>query len=126
LTLHWREIVDLAIAYLLAFPVGWERELHERSAGLRTFPLICVASCGFAIIAAGALVGADAQSRVIQGLIGGIGFVGAGTILRVRRVVHGTATAASILVTGVIGIAVAYHYYDVAVVLSILSLLCAG
>ncbi len=119
---HWRDIIDLLVAYLLAIPVGWEREQHERSAGLRTFPLVCVASCGFALIAARALEGHDAQSRVIQGLIGGIGFIGAGTILRVSRVVHGTATAASILITGAIGLSVAYHFYDVAVLLSVLSL----
>jgi putative Mg2+ transporter-C (MgtC) family protein len=115
-------ILDLLIAYALALPVGWERERHERSAGLRTFPLVAVASCGFVIVASRALVGVDAQSRVIQGLIGGIGFIGAGTILRVKRMVHGTATAASLLVTGIIGISVAYHYYDIAVVLSIISL----
>lgn len=120
--IHHQAILDLLIAYLLAVPVGWERERHERSAGLRTFPLVAVASCGFAIVAAGALVGPDAQSRVIQGLIGGIGFIGAGTIMRGPDRVHGTATAASILVTGIIGIAVAYHFYDIAVVLSAMAL----
>ncbi len=123
--IDFRVILDLLIAYALAIPVGWEREHHERSAGLRTFPLVAVASCGFVIVAIKALGSPDPQSRVIQGLIGGIGFIGAGTIIQRshKRIVHGTATAASILVTGVIGVSVAYRMYDIAVTLSLLSLL---
>jgi putative Mg2+ transporter-C (MgtC) family protein len=119
---NWSNILHLAISYLLALPAGWERERHERSAGLRTYTLISVASCGFVLIAREALVDANAQARIIQGLIGGIGFIGAGTILRGKGAVHGTATAASILVTGIIGTAVAYRMYDMAVVLSAISL----
>lgn len=115
-------ILDLVIAYLVALPVGWERERHERSAGLRTFPLVCVASCALVAVVAKS-GGIDAQSRVIQGLIGGIGFIGGGTILKTGLAVHGTATAATILVTAVIGIAVAQHFYDIAIALSLLSLL---
>ncbi len=122
-TVDIQTLADILIAYIVAAPVGWERERHERSAGLRTFPLVSVAACAFVAISARAMHGADAQSRVIQGLIGGVGFIGAGTILRAGHSVHGTATAASILVTGVIGIAVAYHFYDVAVLLSVISLL---
>ncbi len=115
-------LIDIAVAYLVALPVGWERERHERSAGLRTFPLVSVAACALiAVVAKSA--GPDAQSRVIQGFIGGIGFIGGGTILKTGQSVHGTATAASILVTAVLGICVAYHMYDVAIVLSAISLI---
>lgn len=115
-------LADIIAAYLLALPVGWERERHERSAGLRTFPLVSVAAC--ALVAVMAVNGGpDAQSRVIQGFIGGIGFIGGGTILRSGQTVHGTATAASILVTAVLGTCVAYHLYDVAVLLSLISLI---
>ena len=58
----------------------------------------------------------------MQGLIGGIGFIGAGTIMKVQRQVHGTATAASLLVTAIIGMAVAYDFYDIGILLSGLSL----
>lgn len=119
-TLHPQALVDILVAYLLALPVGWERERHERSAGLRTFPLVAVAACGIAAVTAQALDGA-AQSRVIQGFIGGIGFLGGGTILKTRMTIHGTATAASILVTAVLGVAVAYHLYDIGILLSGLS-----
>jgi putative Mg2+ transporter-C (MgtC) family protein len=123
MTVDWWAIVKIGAAYLLALPVGWERERHERSAGLRTFPLVCVATCAFVLI--GIKVFPDSggdQSRVLQGLIGGIGFIGAGTIIRVQKQIHGTATAASLLATAIIGIAVAYGLYDLAVVLSGLSL----
>ncbi len=119
---HLQAILDLLIAYALALPVGWEREKHERSAGLRTFPLVSVASCAFIVISAHASYDPSAQARVFQGLIGAVGFIGAGTIIKGQQIVHGTATASSILATGAIGIAVAYHLYDVAVVLSVLSL----
>ena len=118
---HPQILIDIVVAYLMALPVGWEREEHERSAGLRTFPLVSVAAC--ALVAIVAKEGdTAAQSRVVQGLIGGIGFIGGGTILKSDLTIRGTATAASILVTAVLGVGVAYHLYDVAVVLSVLSL----
>ena len=43
-------IVSLAVAYALAFPVGWDREKDARSAGIRTFPLVAIASCGFVLV----------------------------------------------------------------------------
>jgi putative Mg2+ transporter-C (MgtC) family protein len=119
--IEWRGLLDLLIAYLVALPVGWERERFERSAGLRTFPLVAVASAGFVIIAERALHDSNAVARVIQGLIGGIGFVAGGAILKYKLGVHGTATASSLLATGAMGIAVAYRQYDIAVALSGLS-----
>ena len=124
MNIEWVEILKILIAYVLALPAGWDRERHERSAGLRTFPLVAVASCAFVSLSIrffGEHV--DAQSRVIQGLIGGVGFIGAGTILHSAKKVHGTATASSLLITGAIGMAVAFGYYDAAVVLSIISFL---
>ncbi len=47
----WPHIVALVAAYLLAIPIGWNREKEDRSAGLRTFPLVAVAACGFARVA---------------------------------------------------------------------------
>ena len=121
--IDWVSLLKIVIAYALALPVGWERERHERSAGLRTFPLVAVASCAYILVGVRYFgTHYDAESRVIQGLIGGIGFIGAGTILRVQHEVVGTATAASLLATGIIGMAVAFGIYDIAVLLSALSL----
>lgn len=112
-------IRDLAIAYVLAFLIGWNREKEERSAGLRTFPLVAVAACGF-IQATQGLVGQnpEAMARIIEGIITGMGFIGGGAILKDQGQVKGTATAASLWATGAIGVAVALGAYDVAVVVT--------
>ena len=115
-------LAKIAAAYALALPVAWDREHEARSAGLRTFPLVAVASCGYSLMAGGIFVDRpDAQARLIEGLITGIGFIGGGAILKERGSVHGTATAASIWNTGAIGIAVAYGRYEIALVLSAIN-----
>ncbi|RZI72469.1 MAG: MgtC/SapB family protein [Pseudomonas sp.] len=114
----------LAMAYALALPIGWNREREERSAGIRTFPLVAVATCGF--IQATERLTADspeAMARIIEGLITGMGFIGGGAILRRDDSVKGTATAASLWITGAIGVAVGVETYDVAIMLSGLTVL---
>lgn len=122
--LNWIEIgshlLDLAVAYILALPIGWERESQDRSAGLRTFPLVAIASCGFVLVAIRVLGETSVgQSRILEGLITGIGFIGGGAILKRADHTSGTATAASLWATGAIGGAVGYGLYDIAVMLSI-------
>jgi len=113
-------LIALAIAYALAFPIGWNREQAERSAGLRTFPLVAVATCGF-IQAAESItsISPEAMARIIEGLITGMGFIGGGAILRREDSVKGTATAASLWITGAIGVAAGIGSYDVALMLSL-------
>ncbi|HEX8380363.1 MAG TPA: MgtC/SapB family protein [Allosphingosinicella sp.] len=117
-------IFALAAAYLLALPVGWNREKEERSAGLRTFPLVAVAACGF-VQAAESLTAhePEAMARIVEGIITGMGFIGGGAILRLKDSVKGTATAASLWATGAMGTAVGLGSYDVAIVLSLITLL---
>lgn len=116
--------VALAISYALAFPIGWNRETEERSAGLRTFPLVAIASCGL-VQAAESMTSdnPEAMARIIEGLITGMGFIGGGAILRLKVSVKGTATAASLWVTGAIGISVGLGTYDVALMLAIVTFL---
>ena len=117
-------LVALAIAYVLALPVGWNREKEERSAGLRTFPLVAVAACGFIQAAEGLVVGhPEAMARIVEGVIVGMGFIGGGAILKQKDSVKGTATAASLWATGAVGTAVGLGSYDVAVVVSLITLL---
>ena len=117
-------IVAMIAAYLLALPVGWNREKEERSAGLRTFPLVAVAACGFVQAAESLTVGEpEAMARIVEGIITGMGFIGGGAILRLKDSVKGTATAASLWATGAMGTAVGLGSYDVAVVLSLITLL---
>jgi putative Mg2+ transporter-C (MgtC) family protein len=114
--------VALLAAYLLAIPIGWNREKEERSAGLRTFPLVAVAACGFIQAAETMAAGsAEALARVNEGVIVGMGFIGGGAILRLKDSVQGTATAASIWVTGAIGAACGLGVFDVALVLAIMA-----
>ena len=123
----WRiipHLTALAIAYVLALPIGWDREKQERSAGLRTFPLVALASCGF-VQGAERLTGhsPEAMARVVEGLITGVGFIGGGAILKHGSSVQGTATAASLWATGAIGAAVGLGSYDVAVVIAVFTFL---
>jgi putative Mg2+ transporter-C (MgtC) family protein len=113
----------LLVAYGLALPIGWNREKEERSAGIRTFPLVAVASCGF-VQAVETMMAHDpgAIARVLEGVIAGIGFLGGGAILQQKEGVKGTATAASLWVTGAIGVAAGLGNFDVAVVLTIFTL----
>lgn len=112
-------LAALAAAYALALPIGWDRERQERSAGLRTFPLVALASCGFVQAAEQYMANSpDAMARIIQGVITGIGFIGGGAILKQGSMVKGTATAASLWATGAVGSAVGLGSYDVAVVIA--------
>jgi putative Mg2+ transporter-C (MgtC) family protein len=116
-------LVALLVAYALAVPIGWNREHEERSAGLRTFPLVAVATCGFIQASESLFIDhPEAIARVLEGLITGMGFIGGGAILRHHESVKGTATAASLWITGAIGAAVGLGSYDVAIVLSILTM----
>jgi len=117
--------MKLTLAWALALPTGWWREREMHAVGIRTFPVVAVASCGYLLILRD-IPGADgwaATSRVLQGLVAGIGFVGGGAIVRDGMSVHGTATAASIWNTGAIGAAVALGKYEVAIVLAILNVI---
>ena len=113
----------MAIAYLLAMPIAWDREKSVRSAGLRTFPLVAVACCGFMLIGIFVLDSTDAEARVLYGIMTGIGFIGGGAIIKTEGQVSGTATAASIWNTGAIGTAVAWSRFEVALVLSLVNFL---
>jgi putative Mg2+ transporter-C (MgtC) family protein len=107
---------DLGIAYALAFVIGWNREREDRSAGLRTFPLVAVAACGFVQATEGLIRSEpEALARIAEGIITGIGFIGGGAILKGGGEVHGTATAAALWATGAIGLAAGLGAYDVAV-----------
>lgn len=123
LTFDWWPVATslgkIVLAYLLTVPIGWEREREAHSVGVRTFPIVAMASCGYLLIVPTG--DAAAQSRVLQGLITGIGFVGGGAILKEGATVKGTAAAASIWSTGVVGAAVAMGRYEVAVILSVLN-----
>ena len=115
-------ITALAVAYVLALPIGWDREKEERSAGLRTFPLVAIASCGFIQASESILQGSpEATARIVEGIIAGMGFIGGGAILKLKNAVRGTAIAASLWATGAVGTATGLGAYDIAVLLSLVT-----
>ena len=116
-------LLRIAAAFALALPLGWERGSGRSSVGFRTMPVVAMASCGFALTAIN-LPGADAESltRLLQGLMGGIGFIGGGAILKRNGSIQGLVTAATIWNVGAIGAATAYGRLEIAVVLSVINL----
>ena len=124
-SLDWRQtLIDflrVGLAFAFAVPIGWERHKSERNLGLRTFPIVAMAACGYMLIVKNAPgANAETQARLIQGLLGGIGFIGGGAILKEGTNVRGLATAASIWCTGAIGAAVAFEREEIALVLSLI------
>lgn len=111
----------LGAAILLGAAVGLEREWHRHRAGMRTMILISVGSGGFMLLGTEAFArdplsdtGQAEISRVIQGLIGGIGFLGAGTIIQNKGTVYGLTTAATVFCVAAIGAASGLGLFAVA------------
>lgn len=123
--INWGEVAttlfQIGTAYALALPVAWDREHEARTAGIRTFPLVSVAACGYMLVGIQVLDTTGAEARVMQAIIAGMGFIGGGAILKNKGTVRGTATAASIWLTGSIGVAVAFMRYEIAIVLAVLN-----
>lgn len=113
--------VNIFISFVLALPLGYNRETRSHSAGLRTFPLVSVASCGFTLLTLSVVATPDAQSRMLQGIITGVGFIGGGAIIKNNEQARGLATASSIWVTGAIGMAVGWQRYEIAILLSLIT-----
>jgi len=122
--------LNLLGALLLGMLVGYERSYHGRAAGMRTYGLVCMASAALTVIGGypehwfgGHLTGLAATdpTRVVQGIVTGIGFLGAGVIMREGFNISGLTTAASIWASSVIGILVGVGFYAAAMGLSLLS-----
>jgi putative Mg2+ transporter-C (MgtC) family protein len=125
-TLHLSLLLDsffrMSLAFVLALPIAREREVHDMSAGLRTFPIVAVGACALILLSRAVLgPSPDAQTHVIQGLVTGVGFIGGGAIIKANDRVHGTATAASIWATAIIGAAVAFGQSEIAIVLAVIT-----
>jgi len=126
LTFDWvqagHRALSVGISYVLALPIGWDWEKIRHDSGLRTFPLVAVASCSYVLVAQHVLgPGNQNLDRVIQGLMTGIGFIGGGAIFRHGANVRGTSTAASVWCVGALGAAVACGAYHIAVLLGVVN-----
>lgn len=114
---------QLSIAFILSLPLALNREFHHHGAGLRTFPLVTIASCAFMLVGMSIYEGSDAEARVMYGIITGMGFIGGGAIFKSHEGIKGTATAAGLWNTAAIGVSVAYSRYEIAIVLSVIGFL---
>ena len=118
--------IRLLLSILLGGLVGYERQASNKAAGLRTHILVCMGSCVIMILSVNiyytveGLTNAD-PARLAAQVISGIGFLGAGTIMKEGPLVTGLTTAASIWVVSAIGLAVGFGYYSGAVLATILS-----
>jgi len=102
-----RVTLRLLVAALLGGLIGYDRESRNKSAGLRTHMLVALGAAIFVLTPLQAGMALENLSRVLQGIIAGIGFLGAGAILKLQRdeKIHGLTTAASIWMTAAVGIA---------------------
>ena len=118
-------MVRLLAAGVVGALIGFERERAGKSAGLRTHVLVSLGTCLFVL--AGTVYGmnSDGVSRVIQGIATGIGFIGAGSILKLNEEHHirGLTTAAGIFMTSAIGVCIGVGMIGLAVVAAVITLI---
>lgn len=126
----WEVTVRLLVAIAIGGLIGWDRQRSDKPAGLRTHMLVALGSASFTLL--GFEVGAHLSprtgegfdpTRVLQGVIGGIGFLGAGSIIQNRGQVSGITTAASVWVSGALGAAAGVGAFVLAGITTLMALL---
>lgn len=100
-------------ATLLGALVGLERQIHGRSAGIRTYAAVSLGACAFGLVSQH-VMGTPDPSRIAAQVVSGIGFIGAGLILRDRGGITGLTTAATIWAVAAVGLATAFGMYVLA------------
>ena len=118
-------LVRVLAAIVLGAVVGMQRERVGKPAGLRTHILVSLGTAVVVLACSGINMGLDGMSRVIQGIVTGIGFIGAGSILKLsdQRDIQGLTTAAGLWMTAAIGVAVGLGGFGLAVMGTVLTLL---
>lgn len=124
-------VADMALALALGFLFGYERSYHGRAAGMRTYGLVCMVSAALTSVSAhpafwlgghtvvnGAIVD---PTRTIQGIVTGIGFLGAGIIMKDGLKISGLTTAASIWASAAIGVLVGLEFYLAAFLMTLFA-----
>jgi putative Mg2+ transporter-C (MgtC) family protein len=114
--------IRIGIAYALTLLIGYERERDSQSAGLRTFPLVAVCSCAYVLLGVALFgIASDGLSRMLQGLITAVGFIGGGAIVKDQERIRGTATAAAIWAASAIGAAAGLGQLELAVLVTVIT-----
>jgi putative Mg2+ transporter-C (MgtC) family protein len=120
-----RIVIRLLAALVLGGLVGIQRQRTHKPAGLRTHMLVCLATAVFVISCGAVGMAFDAQSRVIQGIVTGLGFIGAGSILKLshEHAIRGLTTAAGVWMTAAIGVTIGLGALGIAIIATILTLI---
>lgn len=118
ITIYFEEAAQVSIAFVIGAVLGLEREFRSKPAGFRTMILICVGSCLYTILSKEA--GGASPDRIASNIVTGIGFIGAGVIFKEGITVNGLTTAALIWTTAALGMAIGYHNYPLAIVVSVI------
>lgn len=126
MTLALELTIRMVGAGLLGAAIGYEREMRAKGAGLRTHVLVALGACLFMIISQHGFSGAEKfdAARIAAGVVGGLGFLGGGIIMKTSNHVSGLTTAAGLWVTGAVGLSMGCGLYEMAVLCTALLLLC--
>lgn len=116
ISIYFEEAAQVSAAFIIGAIIGLEREFRSKPAGFRTMIIICVGSCLYTILSKE--IGGASTDRIASNIVTGIGFIGAGVIFKEGITVNGLTTAALIWVTAALGMAIGYHNYPLAIVVS--------
>jgi putative Mg2+ transporter-C (MgtC) family protein len=114
--IYFEEAAQVSVAFIIGAVIGLEREFRSKPAGFRTMILICVGSCLYTILSKES--NTTSPDRIASNIVTGIGFIGAGVIFKEGISVNGLTTAALIWITAALGMAIGYHNYPLAIVVS--------
>ena len=121
------DLIPMLVSLLLGTLVGLERQMGRKPAGLRTHVLVCLGSTMFVLTTKHAVLAFGGTSldatRVVHGVVTGVGFLGAGSIMRTEGFVFGLTTAASVWIVSAIGVAVGVRAYPLAVTGAVMALI---
>lgn len=121
------DLIPMVVSLILGTLVGMERQMGRKPAGLRTHVLVCLGSTMFVLTTKHAVIAFGGPSldatRVVHGVVTGVGFLGAGSIMRTEGFVFGLTTAASIWMVAAVGVAVGVHAYPLAAIGAVLALI---
>ena len=121
--MNWpNDVLCIVLAVIFGGAIGLEREIRGKAAGLRTNVLICLGAAVFTMISRQMGAGQEgSMTRIAAGVVTGVGFLGAGAIIRERTGVHGLTTAATIWLVASVGMACGAGFYTLAVISTVVA-----
>jgi len=118
------DMISIILAVVFGAAIGLEREISGKAAGLRTNVLICLGAAVFTIISKEMAAGLEnSPTRIAAQIVTGVGFLGAGAIIRDRGGIHGLTTAATIWLVASIGVACGAGFYTLAAVSTLIAVI---